>query len=287
MQEIVRDFSDYLSHIRRLSDHTVTAYVGDIRQFIDFLAKKGLGLKNLRRDTVEEYIKILSKSADRKLASSSLARKICSVRSFFNYLVIRGLCNTNPWQGIRTPKTYRRLPNFLTPTEVQRLLENSIENERDHLILSLLYFCGLRVSELCNLRLEDLSFSPACLKINMGKGKKDRIVPLNSQLVLKIQNYVQRNGKNLTDYLFGEKTKIHPSTIFRIIKRYSKRCGINKKIHPHTLRHSFATHLLQKGVNIRVVQDLLGHSNLSTTSVYLHVVDQEKVDAVNKLLQEG
>ncbi|MFN4191225.1 MAG: site-specific integrase, partial [Pseudothermotoga sp.] len=105
MQEIVRDFSDYLSHIRRLSDHTVTAYVGDIRQFIDFLAKKGLDLKSLTRDAVEEYIKILSKSADRKLASSSLARKICSVRSFFNYLVIRGLCNTNPWQGIRTPKT--------------------------------------------------------------------------------------------------------------------------------------------------------------------------------------
>lgn len=287
MQQILRDFSDYLLHVRRLSDHTVTAYLGDTKQFMDFLVERGLDLKNLSRETAEEYIKILSKSIDRKLASSSLARKICSLRSFFNYLVVRGICDTNPWQGIKNPKTHRRLPNFLTPLEVQKILENSIKNERDHLILSLLYFCGLRVSELCNLRLEDISFSPACLKINMGKGKKDRIVPLNSQLILKIESYVQKNGKSFTDYLFGEQTKMHPSTVFRIIRRYAKQCGINKKVHPHTLRHSFATHLLQRGVNIRVVQDLLGHSNLSTTSVYLHVVDQEKVDAVNKLLQEG
>ncbi|WP_041082578.1 site-specific tyrosine recombinase/integron integrase [Thermotoga profunda] len=287
VQQILREFSDYLSHIRRLSDHTVTAYLGDAKQFIDFLAQRGLNLKDLSREVAEEYIKVLSKSVNKKLASSSLARKICSLRSFFNYLVIRGICSANPWQGIRNPKTHRRLPDFLTSNDVQKLLESSAKNERDHLILSLLYFCGLRVSELCNLRLEDISFSPACLRINMGKGKKDRIVPLNNQLILKIESYVQKNGKSLTDYLFGEKVKIHPSTVFRIIKKYAKQCGINKKIHPHTLRHSFATHLLQRGVNIRVVQDLLGHSNLSTTSVYLHVFDQEKIDAVNKLLQEG
>ncbi len=287
MVQILREFSDYLAHIRRLSDHTVTAYLCDARQFMDFLCEKKLDLKDVSRETAEEYIKVLSKSAKNNLSSSSLARKICSLRSFFNYLVIRGICSTNPWEGIRNPKTHRRLPDFLTSGEVQRLLESSMENERDHLVLSLLYFCGLRVSELCNLRLEDLSFSPACLRINMGKGKKDRIVPLNNQLLFKIENYIKKSGKSPSDYLFGRKTRIHPSTIFRIIKRYARKCGINSKIHPHTLRHSFATHLLQRGVNIRVVQDLLGHSNLSTTSVYLHVFDQEKVDAVNKLLQEG
>ncbi|HOJ89189.1 MAG TPA: tyrosine-type recombinase/integrase [Pseudothermotoga sp.] len=286
MQEILKEFSDYLAHIRRLSDHTVTAYLGDARQFIYFLTEKGLDLRNLSREIAEEYVKILSKSSNKRLASTSISRKICSLRSFFNYLVLRGICSSNPWENIKNPKTHRRLPDFLTTDEVQRLLEVSMKNKRDHLVLSLLYFCGLRVSELCNLKVEDLSFSPACLKINMGKGKKDRIVPLNSQLVSKLEGYIQKSERDFADYLFGDQIKLHPSTVFRIVKRYAKQCGINKRIHPHTLRHSFATHLLQRGVNIRVVQDLLGHSNLSTTSVYLHVFDQEKVDAVNRLLKE-
>ncbi|MGJ8454279.1 site-specific tyrosine recombinase/integron integrase [Pseudothermotoga sp. U03pept] len=287
MQEIVRDFSEYLSHIRRLSDHTVIAYMGDVNQFIDFLTKKGLQLKDLSREVAEEYVKFLSKSKDRRLTSSSLARKLCSLRSFANYLVLKGTCSTNPWQSIKNPKSYRRMPDFLTLHEVQRLLEVSKANDRDHLILSLLYLCGLRVSELCNLKVEDLSFSPACVRINMGKGKKDRIVPLNGQLTTELREYLSKSERTSSDFLFGRTMRIHPSTVFRIIRRYAKACGITKRIHPHTLRHSFATHLLQRGVNIRVVQDLLGHSNLSTTSVYLHVVDQEKVDAVNKLLQEG
>jgi len=286
LERILQNFSDYLMHVRRLSDHTVVAYVGDVKQFLCFLIENDIELKDVSRLHVEEYIKKLSKQKT-KLNSTSLARKISSLRSFFNYLQLTSIKDENPVEGIRNPKIRRRIPDFLLPSEIQKLLEFSMKNQRDYLILSLLYFCGLRVSELCNLRVEDLSFSPAFVKITMGKGKKDRIVPLTSKLAEKLENYIISCGKSPEDYLFGSQIKIHPSTVFRIVRKYTMMCGIKKRIHPHTLRHTFATHLLQKGVNIRVVQDLLGHSNLSTTSVYLHVVDQEKFDAINKLLQEG
>ncbi len=266
-----------------MSENTLKAYLNDVKNFLQYITKKQLDLQRFSSIDADEYIRYLSKKEN--LATTSIARKVSALRIFFGFLMLKGLCERNPWERFRSLRVQRKLPEFLSQIEVQSMISLAMEkSERDYLVLSLLYYCGLRVSELCKLQVADISFSPAFVRIRMGKGRKDRIVPLNQFIRGRLQDYVSRKGLRHDGLLFDG---IHPSTVFRIVKRYAKRCGINKNVHPHTLRHSFATHLLQRGVNIRVVQDLLGHSNLATTSVYLHVFEREKFEAVNRLVEEG
>ncbi len=280
---VLADYEEYLLHIRRVSRNTLKAYVVDVRGFLEYLFQRSLQLNAFSYVDADEYVRYLSK--EKALATTSIARKVSALRNFFAFLVLKNICERNPWERFRNLRIHRKLPDFLSQKEIQMMLALALEtSERDYLVLSLLYYCGLRVSELCRLTTDDISFSPAFVKVRMGKGKKDRIVPLNQFIKDRLESFILKYQLKQGDYLFNG---IHPSTVFRIVKRYAKRCNINKAIHPHTLRHSFATHLLQRGVNIRVVQDLLGHSNLVTTSVYLHVFEREKFEAVNKLVEEG
>lgn len=277
---------EYLRFVRRVSENTVNAYRTDVAQFLEFLSEKNVPLGSFGVKEAEDYLKQLSKWRDKPAGVSTLARKISALRNFFDYLVLRNHVSSNPWVKVKSPRLRKRMPDFLTKEEIGMLLKTSERNERDHLILCLLYYCGLRVSELCNLRVSDVSFSPAFVRILMGKGRKDRIVPLNNSLSNKLKRYITESNKQSDQFLFGGEGKMHPSTVFRIVRKYASLCNIKKRVHPHTLRHSFATHLLQRKVNIRVVQELLGHANLSTTSTYLHLLDEEKFAAVNTLIEE-
>jgi len=286
LEQLFQEYLEYLRYVRRASENTITAYRIDVAQFLQFLQAKGIDLAVFGVKDAEDYLKHLSKSYDKPPSVSTLARKISSLRNFFDYLLLRHHVSSNPWLKVRSPRLRKRAPDFLTKEEAENLLKASEQNERDHLIMCMLYYCGLRVSELCNLRVGDVSFSPAFVRIEMGKGRKDRIVPLNRHLANELKMYVERNGKESDEYLFAGRKRLHPSTVFRIVRKYANLCNIRKKVHPHTLRHSFATHLLQRRVSVRVVQELLGHANLSTTSTYLHLLDEEKFAAVNVLVEE-
>ena len=286
MEDLLREYVEYLKYVRRASDHTIMAYGIDVSQFLKSLKERKLTLETFSVKDAEDYLKHLSKSFGKPLSVSTLARKISSLRNFFDYLVLRNYVSSNPWMKVKVPRLRKRSPDFLTKQEMENMLRVSEQKERDHLILSLLYYCGLRVSELCNLRVSDVSFSPAFVRIEMGKGRKDRIVPLNNSLASELRVYIEKYKKEADEYLFGTSLRLHPSTVFRIVRKYAKLCNIRKRVHPHTLRHSFATHLLQRRVNVRVVQELLGHANLSTTSTYLHLLDEEKFAAVNALVEE-
>ncbi|MBO8161275.1 MAG: tyrosine-type recombinase/integrase [Thermosipho sp. (in: Bacteria)] len=283
MEKILENFSDYLEHVRRHSENTVKAYLKDVRKLLKYLNKD---IKNITRKDIEEFLKALSKGEVIGISprETTISRYISSLSTFFNYLELSGFISSSPMERIKHPRIRRKIPDFLTEEEVKKLIESfDEENElKNKTAISLLYYGGLRISELCNMRVSDISFIPPFLRVQMGKGRKDRLVPLPDKVVPLLQKYIDSFKPKL--YLFENGNKhVHPSTVFRWVKEGVKRAGIKKDVHPHTLRHSYATHLIRKGVNIKVVQELLGHTNLSTTSIYLHVADQEKFDAVRKL----
>lgn len=281
--KILDMFSDYLVHVRRHSENTLKAYQKDVRKFFEFTKKD---VNEIQRKDVEEFLKALSKGyiTGDIPRETTISRYISSLSSFFNYIELSGIISENPMDRIKHPRIRRKIPDFLTEEEVQNLINSFDEKSelRKKLAISLLYYAGLRISELCNLRTTDISFIPPFIRVEMGKGKKDRLVPLPDKVIPILQRYMDIENPKI--YLFENgKKHVHPSTVFRWLKDGVKRANIKKDVHPHTLRHSYATHLIRKGVNVKVVQELLGHTNLSTTSIYLHVADQEKFDAVKKL----
>ncbi|MGC8955322.1 MAG: site-specific tyrosine recombinase/integron integrase [Fervidobacterium sp.] len=284
IEHLIRTYEDYLIHVRRSSENTVKAYIKDIRRFFEYIQKP---VKDITRSDVEAFIKALSKGqiTGGMVTETTVSRYISSLRTFFDYLQLIGVLVENPMERVRHPRLRKKIPNFLTIDEVKAIIEafNEEKELKYKTIILLLYFCGLRVSELCNLKVEDVSFYPPYVKVVMGKGNKDRLVPISDSVVPFLERYVQKYKPKI--YFIESRGKaIHPATVFRIVKRAAKRAGITKKIHPHTLRHSFATHLIMNNVNVKIVQELLGHANLSTTSIYLHVADKEKFEAVRKLV---
>ncbi|MFN6992439.1 MAG: site-specific tyrosine recombinase/integron integrase [Fervidobacterium sp.] len=284
IENIIRTYEDYLTHVRRSSENTVKAYIKDIRRFFEYIQKSP---REVSRADIEKFIKALSKGeiTNTTVTETTISRYISSLRVFFDYLQLIGSVNEDPTERVKHPRLRKKIPSFLTPEEIKAMI-NSFDEEKKlkyKAIISVLYFCGLRVSELCNLRVDDVSFYPPYVKVVMGKGNKDRLVPISENLVPLLEMYIEKYKPKI--YFFENKGKpLHPSTVFRIVKRTAKKVGITKHIHPHTLRHSFATHLIMNNVNVKIVQELLGHSNLSTTSIYLHVADKEKFDAVKKLV---
>ncbi|MFN3692299.1 MAG: site-specific tyrosine recombinase/integron integrase [Fervidobacterium sp.] len=280
----MKTYEDYLAHVRRSSENTVKAYIKDIRRFFEYIQKSP---KEVTRADIEKFVKALSKGeiTNTTVTETTISRYISSLRVFFDYLQLIGSVNEDPTERVKHPRLRKKIPSFLTSEEIRAMI-NSFDDEKRlkyKAIISVLYFCGLRVSELCNLRVDDVSFYPPYVKVVMGKGNKDRLVPISETLVPLLEMYVEKYRPKI--YFFENKgNPLHPSTVFRIVKRAAKKVGITKHIHPHTLRHSFATHLIMNNVNVKIVQELLGHSNLSTTSIYLHVADKEKFDAVKKLV---
>ena len=263
---------------KHLSDNTIDSYMRDLAQFAHYILRMyDVPPKKVEPEMISNYMNRLYELGREK---SSQARALSGIKSFFNYLLLEEIIDSSPAELIEAPKSSRPLPDTLSTEEIDRLI-GSIEDSttkglRDRAILEVLYSCGLRVSELCDLKLGDLFFAEGYIRV-IGKGNKQRLVPVSSIARSRIQLYmdVRQKDKQKEEILFlnNRGKKLTRVMIFTIIKQAAQRAGIDKKISPHTFRHSFATHLLEGGANIRQVQELLGHENILTTEIYTHLDD--------------
>ena len=245
--------------LRRKSGKTIKNYIFFNKKFLEFVNKPASTI------TVED-VKAYLASLD-KLSTATLSLAIASLRFFYEKLLKKDI-----FKEIETPKKEKKLPNILTKQEVQQLIE-SADNKKSKLIISMLYSSGIRVSELVNLNRNDINLMEKVGWVRGGKGKKDRMFIISDRISPQIQDFI--DNKKEYQYIFSKDKVLTPRNIQKIVKNASRRAGFNKKITPHTLRHSFATHLLEAGTDIRYIQELLGHSKLSTTQIYTHVSTEE------------
>lgn len=278
----IEPFIDYLSIERGLSPNTLQAYRRDLCQFRDWLKKEFLQVDSA---LIGNYLATLREKGNK---SRTLNRKLSVVRMFYKFLYTEGKTDHNPVEGVSSPRLGRKIPSFLSEKEVEVLLEAPSVDEqygsRDRAILEVVYGAGLRISELVNLNLTDLNLKGGWVKV-LGKGSKERIVPLGREACRWVRIYLRKRRTETTDKLslfcnrYGK--RLSRQACWKIIKKYSQKAGITKKISPHTLRHSFATHLLSRDADLRFVQELLGHTNISTTQIYTHIT-QERLKKVYK-----
>ncbi len=248
--------------ISKSSPHTIKNYLRSNKEFFNFIRKAP---ENIVEDDIKRYLAEISGRSAMSLIVFLSAIKY----SFQNIL------KKDPTAGIKRPKREKRLPTVLTKDEVKILLK-SIENKKSKLMISLIYACGFRVSELVNLKVSDLDFADNIGHVTQGKGKKDRIFNIPAFLRRSLEKRVKIQTDNHEEYLFtGPNGKLTGRNIQKMIKKYALKAGIKKDVHPHTLRHSFATHLLENNVDIRKIQELLGHADLSTTQIYTHISTEE------------
>lgn len=270
---------EFLNHIeldRSYSQNTITSYKNDLKKFQDYISGKSL-LKVEPKD-IENFILALN-----DLAPSTLSHNLSALRSFYNYFCRLEKISYNPCDSIVQPKLGTHLPTYLTVDEIDKLLDIDIKtpfDARNKAILELMYATGLRISEVISLEFSNVDYDECIVRI-MGKGSKERIVPINDYALNALKNYTDNYRqalmiKQANNYLFlnNHGTKMTRQGIFKMLKKLCKEKGINKEISPHTLRHTFATHLLQNGADLRVIQELLGHSDISTTQIYTHLSNE-------------
>jgi integrase/recombinase XerD len=277
----VRTFLNYLRVEKGLSENTIDAYRRDIAKFVVFTGKRGLGTADVRREHVVDFLASLYR---KNLDSRSVARHLVTIRHFFRFSLTEGFIQDDPASTIESPKFRHSLPEFLSVEEVDRLLRqpdlNDIVGLRDRAMIELMYSTGLRVSELCGLRVSDLQMDPGCLRC-IGKGNKERLVPVGRQALDAVQKYLRearpqllREGVSAYLFLNQKRHKLDRISFWKILGEYGRKAGLRKSLTPHMLRHSFATHLLDRGADLRSVQMMLGHSDISTTQIYTHVVEE-------------
>ena len=270
--DYISEFLIELEYVKNYSKNTISSYNSDLLLFSNFIKKD---LSKVNTDDIRKFVKHIS---DRK--EKTLARYLTTFRMFYDFLVKKKYISVNPMDGIESPKIGKYLPSVLTIEEVDKLL--SIEPKdnytfRNRCILELLYSSGLRISELVSLKLENVNLNDSFIKV-MGKGSKERVVPLNDITTEYLTKYITDIRPTMlkqiqTDYLFlnNHGKNLSRQAVFKMVKKRATEVGIKKEISPHTLRHSFATHLLLGGADIRFIQELLGHSDVSTTEIYTHV----------------
>lgn len=274
--EYITKYIDYLKYERKLSDNTLKSYLNDLKDYDNYF--KG-NIKDVSYNDIQKYISTIQDKTSR-----TINHYITVINSFYTFLVGDGIITENPCTNIKSPKLEKKLPVFLTEEEVDKLLDinlNTPYDYRNKAMLELLYATGLRITELCNLKITDVDINNALVRV-FGKGKKERIIPVSDYALSHLEKYY-KNYRNdilqdkISDYLFisNTKTKISRQGFFKIIKKECKRVGIEKNVSPHVLRHSFATHLLKHGADLRVIQELLGHEDISTTQIYAHLVNEK------------
>lgn len=273
------EFKLYLRLERSLSENTVKAYVSDISRFISYLAEEGISPENAKDSDIDSYM--LSLNAGNPVSKRTQARMLSSVRAFFKFMETEEMIDANPAENAVSPKLGVHLPVVLTVEEIDAII-NAVDltdplGHRNRAIIETLYSCGLRVSELVNLKISDLFFKEGFIRV-AGKGGKQRIVPVNESVVKAVALYSHdRAGlkicKGQDDFLFLSRrgSKLTREMIFIMVCKYAESAGITKKISPHTFRHSFATHLVENGADLRVVQQMLGHESILTTEIYTHL----------------
>lgn len=267
--QILAEYLNFLDVEKGLSQNTIDAYNRDLSDFFDFCEVE---LDEIQRTQINSYIRNLH---EKKYSPTSIMRKIASLRGFFKWACANEIIKTNPALTLEQPKVPQRLPKVISPQEIEEILNQNL-NKTEKVIVELLYGCGLRVSELVNLKINDYDLNGKYLECT-GKGSKDRIVPLGKKAIIAIKNYlpereylIQKFNLVTKNLLINDKGKtINRQEVYTFIHNHGKM--LNKTISPHTLRHSFATHLLENGADLRVVQELLGHSDVSTTQLYTHI----------------
>lgn len=279
-QQAQKDFKNYLLIERGLSGNSVQNYSLDITKLINYLETNSVAVSptKISLEVLQEFNYEVAKT----LNSRSQSRIISGLKSFFNYLVFEGYRENNPMELIETPKIGRKLPDTLSLDEIDELISfidfKKKEGERNAAIIETLYGCGLRVSELLDLKISDLFFKEGFIKVT-GKGDKQRFVPIGDVTQHIISSYIDNSRKevplkkNSSDVLFLNRrgNKLTRAMIFTIVKNLAKAANLQKNISPHTFRHSFATHLLENGADLRAIQQMLGHESITTTEIYMHV----------------
>lgn len=276
LEQNLHKFLNYISVEKGLSRNTVESYERDIKKFN--LYYNDNGLSDITKKEILQFLSYLNKDG---LSPASISRNIVSLRSFYKFLVSEKEIVSDPTENLESPKKWNRLPKTLSYDEIDRLINHNKGNNpsgiRDDAMIELLYACGLRVSELVSLKMNNINLDTGFL-ITIGKGKKERIVPVGEIALNKIRRYLFSGRANLlkakrSDFLFvtWSGTPMTRQGFWKLIKKYAKEAGIKKAFSPHTLRHSFATHLLDHGADLRAVQMMLGHSDISTTQIYTHV----------------
>jgi len=273
MDAAVGSFLEYLGVERGASPHTLRSYAADLAEFTRFLTDEKIGgLPDVDTRAVRAYVARLHQ---RRLSKATVARKLAAVRSCFRFLARRGALPANPARQVRSPRLGRRLPSFLPVDEATVLLnappEPSAAGARDRALLELLYASGLRVAEGCGLDLDDLDEARRTVRV-VGKGDKERVVPVGETALEALAAHLAMRGRRRGPlFLNARGGRLTPRSAHRIVRARARQVGIDQRVTPHTLRHSFATHMLGAGADLRLIQELLGHSRLSTTQRYTHV----------------
>jgi|TARA_B110000305_G_scaffold40921_1_gene42501 integrase/recombinase XerD len=286
--DAINDFNDYLKIERGFSVNSISSYKEDISKFNKFIDNSKSPLE-VSSDDIKEFLQKISKGMN----SSSQSRIISGLRSFFEFLIFEKYISQNPLRLIESPKISRKLPDTLSIEEIDLLTSNldlsKEQGERNLAIIELLYGCGLRVSELVDLKISDLFFNENFIKVT-GKGNKQRLIPIGNITKQNVNNYLQNSRNKIkvvsafNDHVFLNRRgkNLTRAMIFTIVKNLAKKANFSKSISPHTFRHSFATHLLENGADLRTIQQLLGHESITTTEIYMHLDNKYLSEALNK-----
>lgn len=276
--EYYQKYLDYLEFERRLSKNTILSYQDSLKRFNTFIMPKNI--LEITKNDITAYLKF-----NENMAIKSRAHYLTVIRNFYQFLIDEEIIEFNPCENILMPKIEKTLPNYLTEEEIKKILDinlNTPYDYRNKAMLELLYATGIRISELINLKLENIYFDDDVILVK-GKGNKERICPFSTYakhyLKVYLENYrnsLIKKTKNNYVFLNNHGKNMTRQGFFKILKEIANKKKITKEISPHTIRHSFATNLLKNGADLRIIQELLGHSDLSTTEIYTHVVDEKK-----------
>jgi integrase/recombinase XerD len=292
----IKLFINYLRTEKALSENSVSAYNSDITKFFLFAEKeKNLSsFKEIKENIIEDFVRHLRKQKNKSggiFSDKTISRYISSLRTFYKFLLSEEVVGENPLENFELPKMKMSLPDVLSVQEMETILEKPDAEEklglRDKAALEILYACGLRVSELINLEISDIFWEEEFLRV-LGKGQKERIVPIGRSAIYFAKKYITESRTILRNEASGNYLllnsrgkKLSRMAIWDIVKKYCRLANIKKKIHPHTIRHTFATHLLEGGADIRIIQEMLGHSDISSTQIYTHI-DKEYLITVHR-----
>lgn len=289
MKEQIKEFLDYLSIERGLSKNTIESYGRDLEKYVAFLKSKAIeSPDNVKRQDIQNFLMHLK---DKGLNASSIARNLVAIKVFHRYLLTQRYIKEDVTSVLETPKLWKTLPDVLDLNEVEAILERpnirTKQGLRDKAALELMYATGMRVSELVNLKLNNLNLDVGFVKC-IGKGQKERIIPVGKKAKEALKKYLEKarpkflkRGESNALFLTRLGRPMSRQSFWMIIKHYVRDARIKKRVTPHTLRHSFATHLLQRGADLRIVQELLGHANISTTQIYTHI-NKERLKQIHQ-----
>lgn len=285
INECIKKFIEYLIIDKKYSDNTVKSYKNDLKKYETFM--KNINIQNIKENHIKKYLKYLKENNN---DNRTINHNISTLRSFYKFLLIEKIIKDNPMEYIEMPKTKKTLPKTLSIEEIDKLLDIKLNDHfsyRNKAMLELMYSSGLRVSELVNVKIHDIDVSNCIIRI-MGKGKKERIVPLGDYAIKYIELYLKEHRnklikRELNEYLFlnNHGKKMTRQGFFKILKQLAREKNIKTDFSPHTLRHSFATHLLNGGADLRSIQEMLGHESISTTQIYTHVSKEQLKENYN------